>query len=317
MTYPESNAESPEAIMQNNCKKAALKIYDDIGKFYGASLEIDLILPRKIEVRFVDDEQLYKRFPALVEANNLSTTVNVHNATFEELEDSAEDRSISSYNVARLYIGAGIVQCAADRLVKPSETIKIERLCNVLGNVDELTAQVNGSHLISLGLTHEADDNPETDNDQFLTALQTEQQRRADILLGVMQSSDKRLLRLNGLRFAVGLVFEIEKNNSNGKAIESIQQSFLSELITTLAGKDNYVNFQTSAVGSNEMVAENKFAEGISDIELAIVFPMKPFEVQTILKICQQPNGQLEPDVLSGVKEIWAPKLPDNHSDTL
>lgn len=255
---------------------------DSLSAYCGSNLEIELLLPGQLLIRAVDDERYYGRFPAAVESNREATTVKFHTETFAGLQDIGAVRSIADADMVKLYVGAGLVLCAMGKMVRPSEVMKVDRLTTIMCDLDDLTQQVRTSRL--------------TDEDQMNT------------LLAIAKSSDDRLCGINSLRFAVGVLFAAEQAAGQQEKLDILQDTFLDEIITTLAGRETYIRFQEGVLKNDRLQAEANFAEGISDLDLAVAFPMSPSRINVVLGVCRWENPGLEPSTVSSLNEGWRPK---------
>ena len=111
-----------------------------------------------------------------------------------------------------------------------------------------------------------------------------------DQLLSLMLTDENLRCRINSLRFGIGALFISEHSRGNEEFAQRLQAALHRRMELTLARRTSYITL-VEGYGYNKEQAEQMFAEQISEIELAICFPMSEQEVTGILKICAQIYG--------------------------
>lgn len=251
-----------------------LQTLGGVNQAFDNEFSIDRAYSRGLYVERVQDENLFDRFPAAVavEPGTRKSKVLLDANGFEQAVDLLKPiAAITPDDVYRLYLGGGVVMDLLRKAMPQREEYKIDRIYTILSSVDSLATAIRCS----------GDFN---------------EQERYDAALSLMQSDEARLCRINGLRFMTGVIIAGEAARGNEDFGDCITAASRVSLLATLGRKSAYVR-TIRALGPSEEEAEKLFAEQVSELELALSFPMSRSEVDTIWNIATKYSDPTVPSV--------------------
>lgn len=183
-----------------------------------------------------------------------------NDAQFESLVvDFSTGAGVTNEDVARVYVGAGVAMKSLERSISPKDYLKVDRIYTIMAGINDICTAVSCS----------ADFGDKDQKDQ---------------LFSLMLSDEKTRCRINNLRFGVGLLFESEKARGNEEFVNRVSQAIRNRMTETLTRKNSYIAF-LEGQEYDKTQAEALFAEHITELELAICFPMTDKEIRNIFNV--------------------------------
>lgn len=230
------------------------------------------ILPYGYQVAIEESAQFEDRFPCYV-SDQKPATIHFNTIQYDKLlGDFTTGTDITGEDVTRTYIGCAISLKTLERSISPKDVNKIDRIYTIMSDINTICKAVKTSSF--------------------------KERDQKDQLLNLMLSDEKIICRVNNLRFGIGVLFMAETARGNRDFVTRLSEALSNRMQMTLARKNSYIAF-LEGHGYDKNQAEDIFAEHITEVELAICFPMCEEEIRIILEICGQQDGEerVNPDM--------------------
>ena len=249
----------------------AQQTVDEINAALKDMLKVE-ILPYGYQVVVEESAQFEDRFPCYV-SDQRPAAIHFNTEQYDKLlGDFTTGTDITGEDVARTYIGCGISLKTLERSISPKDVNKVDRIYTIMSDINTICEAVKTSGF--------------------------KERDQKDQLLTLMSSDEKIRCRINNLRFGVGVLLMAENARGNGDFVKRLSEALRNRMQMTLARKNSYISF-LEGQGYDKNQAEDVFAEHITEVELAICFPMCEEEIRIILEICGQKDGEerVNPDM--------------------
>lgn len=222
-----------------------------------------------------DDEKIFMQIPPLVEnvrgKGRPARTIYFDLPTYEDLCDHfTNPPRVTNQDVARLYLGTGVISSILQERVAPEDTEQVEQFWEIMRDHQPLDEAVDKAA-------------------EFDTAT------KSILKNALMHYREDRMARTNAMRFALGLLFmQSEEPLSNKSSASDISFSYetrltdesRSGLLVMLRNRPVYKRILLT-LGNTPEGADRVFADHISDLHLAACFPMRWDELRKILQVCK------------------------------
>lgn len=198
--------------------------------------------------------------------------------TYQDLTERFADlQDVTERDIAELYLGAGLALHLLARRIKTMPETATSRLLNVLGTpggakvglVDDLADAIRRADL-------------EFNRDDI-----------ENLIHSTLLLEEERRTYVNTLRFAVGLLLgkQSELNPQTPQDLlrpaSNLTTLYREDLKNRLREQQSHVNFYMKALGMTALQAQRQAAENLSELQLAVAFPMDTAEIRNVLAICR------------------------------
>ena len=224
------------------------------------------------------EDKSYGKPPVVVSPQPSRIKVEFDEPTYQDLADRfAGMQDVSEQDIAELYIGAGLTLHLLARRIKTMKPEPVERLLNVLG-------PSGGSQISPVDELAEAIRRADTDFSR---------EEIIDLVHSTVFLNEEHRTYTNTLRFAAGLLFGKQKElaaqvpNDLLRPESNLTLSYRDELKHRLEEQRKHMTFYVKALGMTAMQAKRQAAENLSELQIAVAFPMNSTELRTVLRICR------------------------------
>lgn len=249
----EYQKELPEIIQE---------VVADLEQVFVESIDVSGIF-NNTELIITQDQSCDKPFHAQVDRFCSKTKIYFSEPDYEQLITATFPmHPLTDRDMAKLYVGMGMALGILSDQFYPHEEVKITRMFEIMSETGPLDQAVRCGEDIG-------------------------EQEMQDVLLSIIQSSEQRVRNINSLRLAVGCLFLGEQRNGRLDFVDKQKHDYQLALKESLMGREKYID-AVMEMGKDRHRAESAFAERISDLELALCYPMTEREIRTLTEICTQ-----------------------------